>query len=59
MSEGVKFYRSSARNGVPPADARLYAVACTLGRFAEMQGVLTFLWNRLVRRRRSTLIEYK
>jgi GT2 family glycosyltransferase len=56
---GSRIYRSSVRRGVPPADARLYAVACTLGKFAEMQGVLTFLWNRLVRRRRSALIEYK
>jgi GT2 family glycosyltransferase len=56
---GSRIYRSSVRRGAPPADARLYAVACTLGKFAEMQGVLTFLWNRLVRRRRSTLIEYK
>lgn len=54
-----RIYRSSVRRGLPPADARLYAVACTLGKFAEMQGVLTFLWNRLVRRRRSNLIEYK
>jgi GT2 family glycosyltransferase len=56
---GGRVYRSRMRRGAPPADARLYAAACTLGKLAEMQGVLTFVWNRLVRRRRSALIEYK
>jgi GT2 family glycosyltransferase len=56
---GGRVYRSSVRRGASPADARLYALACTIGKFAETQGVLTFAWNRLVRRRRSTLIEYK
>jgi GT2 family glycosyltransferase len=40
-------------------DAALYATACTLGKFAELQGVLRFAWNRFVRRRSGGLIEYK
>jgi hypothetical protein len=56
---GSRVYRSSVSRGMSPADARLYALACTIGKLPEMQGVLTFTWNRLIRRRRSTLIEYK
>jgi GT2 family glycosyltransferase len=40
-------------------DAALYATACTLGKFAELQGALRFAWNHFVRRRRGGLIEYK
>jgi GT2 family glycosyltransferase len=41
------------------ADARLYASACLIGKFAELQGIATFAWNRGVRGRATGLIEYK
>jgi GT2 family glycosyltransferase len=43
----------------PPADSALYATLCVAGKLAELQGALTFAWNHLVRRRATTLIEYK
>lgn len=41
------------------SDARLYASACLVGKFAELQGIVTFAWNRGVRGRATGLIEYK
>ena len=41
------------------ADAALYASACTVGKFAELQGVVHFAWNCFVRRRTSAPIEYE
>lgn len=55
---GFRIYRGRRRAGVAPADARLYAVFCVLGKFAQAQGQLRYLWGRL-RSRPSTLIEYK
>lgn len=43
----------------PAGDAAVYATVCVLGKLAEFQGVLTFAWNHLVRRRATALIEYK
>jgi GT2 family glycosyltransferase len=40
-------------------DAVLYATACLLGKFAELGGMLAFVWNHGVRRSATTLIEYK
>ncbi len=51
-------YRDT-RTRRPPSDAVLYATACVAGKLAELQGVLTFAWNHLVRRRATALIEYK
>jgi cellulose synthase/poly-beta-1,6-N-acetylglucosamine synthase-like glycosyltransferase len=41
-----------------PADARLYAAFCVLGKFPQAIGVLRYWWGRLTARR-SGLIEYK
>jgi hypothetical protein len=51
--------RHARRRGWPPADANLYAWGCCLGKLPELTGVLRFVWNRLVRRRASTLMEYR
>ena len=51
-------YRA-ARRLRPASDARLYASACLLGKFAELQGIATFAWNHGVRGRATGLIEYK
>ncbi len=40
-------------------DAARYATACVIGKLAECTGALTFAWNHGVRRRATTLIEYK
>jgi GT2 family glycosyltransferase len=50
------FTRSRARWG--NADARLWATFCLLGKWPATQGMATYVWRRLGRRRR-TLIEYK
>ncbi len=42
-----------------PGDAARYATACSIGKLAETLGALTFAWNHGVRRRATTLIEYK
>ena len=41
------------------SDAALYATACVVGKLAEFVGALTFAWNHGIRRRATTLIEYK
>lgn len=51
-------YRATRARGRAPEDAAAYAIAVTVGKFAEMQGVLQFHRARM-RGRRSTLIEYK
>lgn len=51
-------YRA-ARRLRPASDARLYASACLIGKFAELQGIGTFVWNHGVRGRATRLIEYK
>jgi GT2 family glycosyltransferase len=55
----VRIYRTSAREGLASGEATLYATACVLGKSAQLRGVATFAWNRLVRKQRTTLIEYK
>jgi GT2 family glycosyltransferase len=54
-----KVYRSERARGRSPRHARLYAIACCLGKFAELEGFVRFAWNRLVRGGRNRLIEYK
>lgn len=51
-------YRATRGRGRTREDAAAYAVAITVGKFAELQGVLQFHSKRL-RGERSTLIEYK
>lgn len=55
----LKIYRSLRRHrGLPASDARAYAVACVIGKFAELQGVLRAVRDLLFRRSR-TIMEYK
>lgn len=54
----LQVLRLSLRYGIGNAAMRWRALFYVLGRFPEAQGVLQFWFNRL-RRRRSTLIEYK
>ncbi|MDQ3036451.1 MAG: glycosyltransferase [Myxococcota bacterium] len=51
-------YRATRRRGRAAGDSAAYAVAITVGKFAEMQGVLQFHSTRM-RGRKSQLIEYK
>ena len=46
----VKVRRHALGDGRSPADATLYATACTLGKFAALQGVLRFARERIVSR---------
>jgi exopolysaccharide biosynthesis WecB/TagA/CpsF family protein len=55
---GWRVYRSRRRLGEAPANARLYAAFCVLGKFAQASGQLRYHWGRL-RARPSPLIEYK
>jgi glycosyltransferase involved in cell wall biosynthesis/GT2 family glycosyltransferase len=54
----LRVYRTRRRRGASPADARLYAAFCVVGKFPQMLGQLRYLWGRL-RSRPSRLIEYK
>jgi glycosyltransferase involved in cell wall biosynthesis len=56
---GVRIYRAMRRRGRAPRDAALSAGALVACKVAELQGALTFAWNRLVLRRHTRLIEYK
>lgn len=53
-----RVYRARRRRGDSPADSRLYAAFCVLGKFPQVLGQCRYHWNRL-RRRQSLLIEYK
>jgi len=54
----TRVYRSQRGRGRSRTDAVLSGVFLTLGKFAELQGILKFNWARR-RGRRSTIIEYK
>lgn len=54
----ARVYRHTRRRGRSRGDAVAASVFTTLGKFAELQGILKYHWNR-VRGRRGTLIEYK
>jgi GT2 family glycosyltransferase len=55
----MRVYAKRRRLGDAGSEARLYAGATTLGKLAQLQGLAQFSWNRIVRRRRTSLIEYK
>jgi GT2 family glycosyltransferase len=55
----MRVYAKRRRLGDSGSEARLYAGATTLGKLAQLQGLAQFSWNRIVRRRRTSLIEYK
>jgi GT2 family glycosyltransferase len=54
----LRVYRYTRRRGRSAADARVSSVLLTLGKFAELRGMLQFHANRL-RGKRSGIIEYK
>jgi hypothetical protein len=45
-------------HGDSPRDASLYAQACVVGKFAQLQGAIRYWCNRVLGRR-GKLIEYK
>jgi GT2 family glycosyltransferase len=53
----VRAYRMHA-HGDRTEDASLYGNYCIAGKFAELQGMCTYWWNRLLGRR-TRLMEYK
>jgi GT2 family glycosyltransferase len=55
----ARIYGRRRQRGDPGNEALLYAGATVLGKIAQLQGVAQFAWNRLVRGRRTSLIEYK
>ena len=54
-----RIYLGGRRGGAAASGAALYASHCVLGKIAGFVGVLVFAWNRLVRRRPTSLIEHK
>ena len=52
------YHRMQQQRNLPAQDAALYAISCTLGRFAQLQGQIQFHQRRLLGQR-SNLIEYK
>jgi glycosyltransferase involved in cell wall biosynthesis len=61
LAYALPAYRSfrDARTRWPARVAALWAGACVVGKAAELQGAAVFASNHLVRRRATTLIEYK
>jgi len=55
----LRIFRGKRREGNPGRHAALYASSCIVGKFAALQGVMLFVWTRFLRRKQSTLIEYK
>ena len=54
----ARVYRHTRRRGRSRSDALAASVFTTIGKFAELRGILKYHWTR-VRGRRGTLIEYK
>ncbi len=54
----ARIFRYMRRRGFSPADSAVYAGFCTLGKFPQARGVLSYHANALTGRRRG-LIEYK
>lgn len=55
---GMRVYRSARRRGLSVEDARLFALACVLGKFPSVYGQSRFFAQTLLGRR-SAIIEYK
>ena len=55
---GWRAARHRRRSGASPADARLFAVFCMLGKLPQAEGQLRY-WARRLSGRRGRLIEYK
>jgi GT2 family glycosyltransferase len=58
LALGLRIARGRRRAGRSGADARAYAIACVLGKWPEIAGMLLFLWRR-GSGRSQRLIEYK
>jgi GT2 family glycosyltransferase len=58
LALALKILRNMHRRGFSPVDARLYAIACVVGKFPCALGILRFWANRTLRRQ-GKLIEYK
>lgn len=54
----IRTFLSLRRQNLSSKNAALYALSCTVGKFAQVEGALSFLRTRL-KGRQSTLIEYK
>jgi GT2 family glycosyltransferase len=55
---GARINGSMRRRGLSPADARLYALFCTIGKFPQALGQ-TLYWARRAAGRQGAIIEYK
>lgn len=54
----IRTFLSLRRQNLSSKNAALYALSCTVGKFAQVEGALSFLRTRL-KGSQSTLIEYK
>jgi len=55
---GARIYRAGKRRGLAPADARLYAGSCVVGKVPQAMGQLLY-WKKRLTGTRSGIIEYK
>ena len=55
----ARVYRGARARGRAPGDAARQAAGVAMAKGAELQGVALYIWNRLLRGRRTALIEYK
>ena len=55
---GARIYRAGRRRGLAPADARLYAGSCVVGKVPQAMGQLLY-WKKRLTGGRSEIIEYK
>ena len=54
----LRVYRAMRRRGMSPADARLYAAFCVLGKFPMALGQISY-WKQRLSGKRAGIIEYK
>jgi hypothetical protein len=55
---GVRIHQAMRQRGLPPADARLYAAFCVLGKLPQALGQALY-WAKRLSGRRGGIIEYK
>jgi GT2 family glycosyltransferase len=55
----LRVYRARSRGGDAPGDAALLALGITIGKLAQLQGVVGFVWKRRIFKGSHRLIEYK
>lgn len=58
MAVAGRIFRRTRRRGYGKRESALYAIFCMLGKFAQVQGALMFLWRQATHTR-PTLIEYR